>query len=60
MRTLAAIRRALVHFSERKDLSGTDGCMGIDAICEFGMLDEDVTRITHVLPDHSVTRSWKH
>ena len=43
---LAAIRSALVHFSERKDLSSTDGCMGINAICEFGMRDEDVTQIT--------------
>src|SRR6202049_168227 len=43
---LAAIRNALVHFSERKDLSSTDGCMGINAICEFGMRDEDVSRIT--------------
>jgi TetR/AcrR family transcriptional regulator, transcriptional repressor for nem operon len=43
---LAAIRSALVHFSERKDLSSTDGCMGINAICEFGTRDEDVTRIT--------------
>jgi TetR/AcrR family transcriptional regulator, transcriptional repressor for nem operon len=43
---LAAIRNALIHFSERKELSGTDGCMGINAICEFGMRDEDVTRIT--------------
>ena len=43
---LAAIRSALVHFSERKDLSSTDGCMGINAICEFGMRDEDVRRIT--------------
>src|SRR5580658_8557819 len=42
---LAAIRSALVHFSERKDLSSTDGCMGINAICEFGIRDEDVTRI---------------
>jgi TetR/AcrR family transcriptional regulator, transcriptional repressor for nem operon len=42
---LAAIRSALVHFSERKDLSSTDGCMGINAICEFGMRDEDVTRV---------------
>src|SRR6266436_4141156 len=42
---LAAIRSALVHFSERRDLSSTDGCMGINAICEFGMRDEDVTRI---------------
>jgi TetR/AcrR family transcriptional regulator, transcriptional repressor for nem operon len=43
---LASIRRALVHFAERTDLSSTDGCMGINAICEFGMRDEDVTRIT--------------
>src|SRR3954462_12639055 len=28
---LAAIRNALVHFSERKDLTSTDGCMGINA-----------------------------
>jgi TetR/AcrR family transcriptional repressor of nem operon len=26
---LAAIRSALIHFSERKDLSSTDSCMGI-------------------------------
>ena len=43
---LASIRRALVHFAERRDLSSTDGCMGINAICEFGMGDEEVTRIT--------------
>ena len=43
---LAAIRSALVHFSERKDLSSSDGCMGINAICEFGMRDGDVLRIT--------------
>src|SRR5216683_5101593 len=43
---LASIRRALVHFAERRDLSSTDGCMGINAICEFGMRDEDVTQIT--------------
>src|SRR5260370_16857025 len=42
---LAAIRRALVHFSERKDLSSTDGCMGMNAICEFDQRDADVTRI---------------
>ena len=42
---LASIQRALVHFAERKDLSSTDGCMGINAICEFGMRDEDVTGI---------------
>src|SRR5260370_42029798 len=42
---LAAIRRALVHFSERKDLSSTDGCMGMNAICEFDQRDADVPRI---------------
>jgi len=36
----------LFHFAERRDLSSTDGCMGINAICEFGMRDQDVTRIT--------------
>jgi len=65
---LAAIRSALVHFSERKDLSSTDGCMGINAICEFGMRDEDVTRITrraanaqrHTLMGHIETSSrWR-
>jgi TetR/AcrR family transcriptional repressor of nem operon len=42
---LASIRGALLRFAERKDLSSTDGCMGINAICEFGTRDEDVTRI---------------
>jgi hypothetical protein len=45
----------LVHFSERKDLSSTDGCMGINAICEFGMRDEDVTRIIR-----SAARTQRH
>src|SRR5216683_1389740 len=64
---LASIRRALVHFAERRDLSSTDGCMGINAICEFGMRDEDVTRITrsaariqrHTLMDALRERRWK-
>jgi len=43
---LAAVRRALIHFAERKDLSSTDGCMGINAVCEFGMRDNEVTQIT--------------
>jgi AcrR family transcriptional regulator len=43
---LAAVRRALIHFAERKDLSSTDGCMGINAVCEFGTRDEEVTQIT--------------
>ena len=43
---LSAIQRALVTFAERKDLSQTEGCMGLNAISEFGQRDADVTRIT--------------
>ena len=43
---LAAVRRTLIHFAEHKDLSSTHGCMGINAVCEFGMRDEEVTQIT--------------
>src|ERR1700681_4102481 len=40
---LASIRRALVRFAERRDLSSKDGCMGINSICEFGTRDEGRT-----------------
>jgi TetR/AcrR family transcriptional regulator, transcriptional repressor for nem operon len=43
---LAAIQNALVTFAERKDLSSAEGCMGLNAITEFGRQDADVTRIT--------------
>ena len=50
---LSAIQDALVTFAERKDLSSAEGCMGLNAICEFGQRDADVTRISrdaaHVL-----------
>ena len=42
---LAAVRNALVSFAERKDLSSGEGCMGMNAICEFDQRDADVTRI---------------
>jgi TetR/AcrR family transcriptional repressor of nem operon len=42
---LSAVRNALLSFAERRDLSSADGCMGINAICEFGQRDSDVTRI---------------
>ncbi len=42
---LSAVRGALVSFAERKELSGEEGCMGINAVCEFGQRDVDVTRI---------------
>ena len=43
---LAAVRDALVSFAEREDLSSSEGCMGLNAIGEFGQRDADVTRIT--------------
>jgi len=43
---LSAIQNALVTFAERKDLSSAEGCMGLNAITEFGRQDADVTRIS--------------
>ena len=39
---LANIRNALTQFTERKDLSDGKGCMGVNAICEFGLTDHEV------------------
>jgi AcrR family transcriptional regulator len=43
---LSAVQNALMTFAERKDLSRAEGCMGLNAIGEFGQRDDDVTRIT--------------
>ena len=43
---LSCVRGALVSFAERKDLCSSEGCMGLNAIGEFGQRDTDVTRIT--------------
>jgi len=43
---LSAVQRALATFAERRDLSSAEGCMGLNAISEFGGRDADVTRIT--------------
>jgi hypothetical protein len=43
---LSALQRALASFAERNDLSNAEGCMGLNAISEFGQRDADVTRIT--------------
>jgi AcrR family transcriptional regulator len=43
---LAAVQNALVTFAERNDLSSAEGCMGLNAVSEFGQRDADVTRIT--------------
>jgi AcrR family transcriptional regulator len=42
---VSAVQNALVAFAERKDLSSAEGCMGLNAISEFGYRDADVTRI---------------
>jgi len=63
---LSAVQNALVTFAERKDLSSAEGCMGLNAISEFGQRDSDVTRISrdaaHVLRRtlmHVLTRAKK-
>ena len=43
---LSAVQNALVTFGERKDLSSAEGCIGLNAITEFGQQDADVTRIS--------------
>jgi AcrR family transcriptional regulator len=43
---LSAVRNALAIFAERNDLSSAEGCMGLNAISEFGRRDGDVMRIT--------------
>ena len=42
---LVAIRNALASFAERTDLSSTEGCMGINAVCEFGQRDNEVNQV---------------
>jgi hypothetical protein len=43
---LSVIQNALVTFAGRNDISRAEGCMGLNAISEFGLRDSDVTRIT--------------
>ena len=42
----AAVRNAIVTFAERNDMTSAEGCMGLNAVAEFGQRDVDVTRIT--------------
>jgi len=52
---LSAVRNDLVTFAERTDLSSPEGCMGLNAICEFGQRDSEVARITR-----NAARSQRH
>ena len=45
---LSALTSALITFAERKDMSSANGCMGLNAISEFGERDADVTRIARI------------
>jgi len=56
---LAALRNALVSFAERNDLSSGEGCMGMNAICEFDHRDADVTRIIQKAGRTQRQTSWK-
>jgi TetR/AcrR family transcriptional repressor of nem operon len=42
---LDVIRHALTAFAERKDMVSAEGCMGLNALSEFGVRDEEVTTI---------------
>jgi TetR/AcrR family transcriptional regulator, transcriptional repressor for nem operon len=41
---LKVLQEALIAFAERKDMASSDGCMGLNAISEFGTSDAEVTR----------------
>jgi TetR/AcrR family transcriptional repressor of nem operon len=41
---LANICDALMLFAQRSDIAPTDGCMGINALCEFGLQDGEVLK----------------
>jgi TetR/AcrR family transcriptional regulator, transcriptional repressor for nem operon len=43
---LSAVQNALVAFAERNDLCSAEGCMGLNAISEFGQRDAEITQIT--------------
>jgi TetR/AcrR family transcriptional repressor of nem operon len=42
---LAGIEKMLLAFATRTELDGIVGCMGINAICEFGRSDPEVTSL---------------
>ena len=40
---LAGIEKMLIAFAKRTELDGIVGCMGVNAICEFGRSDPEIT-----------------
>ncbi|WP_263356960.1 TetR/AcrR family transcriptional regulator [Acidicapsa ligni] len=48
---LEIIQNALISFAERKDMSSADGCMGLNAIAEFGQRDPEVIKTIRAAAD---------
>lgn len=42
---LDSLRNMLLSFASRAEREGTTGCMGVNAICEFGVSDEELNRL---------------
>ena len=41
---LASLRNTLLSFATREQREGTAGCMGVNAVCEFGLSDEQLNQ----------------
>jgi TetR/AcrR family transcriptional repressor of nem operon len=48
---LTGIRSTLIGFATRAKREGVTGCMGVNAVCEFGGSDTDVNTITDTAGD---------
>lgn len=44
---LSVLRNTLVAFAEHKEMSSSEGCMGLNAVSEFGRSDAEVNAATH-------------
>jgi AcrR family transcriptional regulator len=42
---LDSLRNMLISFASRAEREGTAGCMGVNAICEFGLSDEELNQL---------------
>lgn len=42
---LASLRNTLLSFATREQREGTAGCMGVNAVCEFGLSDEQLNQL---------------
>ncbi|NWB99714.1 TetR/AcrR family transcriptional regulator [Pseudomonas gingeri] len=42
---LAGLENALLAFASRAQHEGTSGCMGVNAICEFGLEDPEINQL---------------